>query len=73
MNSVNHAIYEVICFFKGNEVSVSCDSFGKPFGGFRTKKKNLVTKFLCIFNTALCVPGDFQFPNDAYFLVSKLI
>ena len=38
MNSVNHAIYEVICFFKGNEVSVYCDSFGKPFGRFRTKK-----------------------------------
>ena len=72
MNSVNPAIYEVICFFKGNEVSVSCHSFGKPFARFRTKK-NLATKFLCIFNTALCVPGDFQFPNDAYFLVSKLI
>ena len=37
------------------------------------RKKHLVTRFLCTFNTALCLPGDFQFPNDAYFLVSKLI
>ena len=74
MNSVNHAIFEVSCFFQYNEVSVSCDSFGKSFDRFRTKKLTWLLNSL-VFLVPLFAyrTGDFQFLNDVYFLVSKLI
>ena len=52
--------------------SFSCVYFGKRFG-FERKKTWSLFFYIYIFWGHCLRTGDFQFPNDAYFLVSKLL